>query len=62
MRLPLAIGSLVILVVHGLVFYKQFFHEWERHQVGYFDQARGLAKTDAERAAVSGRSRFTSEA
>ncbi|HBY58788.1 MAG TPA: hypothetical protein DEH78_03135 [Solibacterales bacterium] len=55
MRLALAIGSLLIFVVHGLVFYQQFFHDWERHQVGYFDQARGLAKTDAERAAVSGR-------
>lgn len=56
MRLPLAIGSLIILLVHGLVFYKQFFHDWERHQVTYFDQARGLAKTEAERVAVAGRS------
>ncbi|MDX2152348.1 MAG: c-type cytochrome [Bryobacteraceae bacterium] len=56
MRLALAIGSLLILGVHGLVFYKQFFHDWERHQVSYFDQARGLAKTDAERNSVSGRS------
>ncbi len=56
MRLALAIGSLVILLVHGLVFYKQFFHKWERFQTTYFDQARGLAKTDAERAAVTGRS------
>jgi len=56
MRLPLAIGSLIILAVHGLVFYKQFFHAWERHQLTYYDQARGLAKTDAERAAVTGRS------
>ncbi len=56
MRLALAIGSFVILVVHGVVFYNQFFHDWERHQSAYFDQARGLAKTDAERAAVTGRS------
>jgi len=55
MRLALAIGSFLILVVHGLVFYKQFFHAWERHQTAYFDQARGLAKTEAERAAVTGR-------
>jgi sulfur oxidation c-type cytochrome SoxX len=55
MRLALAIGSLVILLVHGLVFYNQFFHDWERHQTAYFDQARGLAKTDAERAALAGR-------
>jgi len=56
MRLALAIGSFLILVVHGLVFYKQFFHAWERHQTAYFDQARGLARTEAERAAVTGRS------
>jgi mono/diheme cytochrome c family protein len=56
MRLPLAIGALLILLIHGLVFYRQFFHNWERNQTAYFDQARGLAKTDAERVAVSGRS------
>lgn len=56
MRLALAIASFVILIVHGLVFYNQFFHKWERHQTAYFDQARAMAKTDAERAALAGRS------
>jgi mono/diheme cytochrome c family protein len=56
MRLALATGALVILTIHGLVFYKQFFHDWERNQNAYFDQARGIAKTDAERATVTGRS------
>ncbi len=56
MRLALAIGSFIILIVHGLVFYDQFFHKWENHQTAYFDQARQLAKTDAERAALEGRS------
>ncbi|MEQ1884784.1 MAG: c-type cytochrome [Bryobacteraceae bacterium] len=56
MRLALTIGALVILAIHGAVFYDQFFHDWERHQTAYFDQARGLAKTDAERGAVEGRS------
>ncbi|MBL8190211.1 MAG: c-type cytochrome [Acidobacteria bacterium] len=56
MRLALAIASFVILIVHGLVFYNQFFHKWERHQTAYFDQARAMAKTDAERAALEGRS------
>ena len=32
MRLALAIASLVVLVVHAVVFRNQFFHEWERHQ------------------------------
>src|SRR5690242_21047254 len=56
MRLALAIASFVILVVHGLVFYNQFFHKWERHQTAYFDQARAMAATDAERASLAGRS------
>ena len=55
MRLALAIGSFVILIVHGAVFYKQFFHKWESYQTAYFDQARSLAKTDAEKAALDGR-------
>lgn len=55
MRLALAIGSLVILAVHGFVFYQQFFHRWERHQTAYFDQARALAKTGNERAALAAR-------
>jgi len=56
MRLALAIASFVILVVHGLVFYNQFFHKWERHQTAYFDQARAMAKTETERAGLEGRS------
>lgn len=55
MRLALAIAAFIILIIHGLVFYDQFFHKWESYQTAYFDQARSLAKTDAERAAVSGR-------
>ena len=49
MKLALAIASAVILLVHGLVFYDQFFHKWERHQTAYFDQARTQARNDAER-------------
>jgi sulfur oxidation c-type cytochrome SoxX len=55
MRLLLAIAGFVILVVHGAVFYDQFFHEWERYQTAYFDQARSMSKTDAERASFDGR-------
>jgi sulfur oxidation c-type cytochrome SoxX len=55
MRLALAIASLVILLVHGAVFYKQFFHKWENYQRAYFDQARSLARTPAEKAALESR-------
>lgn len=54
-RLSLAIASITILVVHGLVFYQQFFHKWENYQTSYFDQARTLAKTDAEREVLAAR-------
>lgn len=56
MRLSLAVASIAILVVHGFVFYQQFFHKWENYQTSYFDQARTLAKTDAEREALTNRS------
>jgi sulfur oxidation c-type cytochrome SoxX len=55
MRLALAIASFVILLVHGAVFYNQFFHKWESYQTAYFDQARSLAKTDAEKSALDAR-------
>jgi len=48
----LAIASFVVLIVHGVVFYKQFFNPWEKHQTAYFEQARSLAKSDAERKAI----------
>jgi len=55
MRLPLAIASLVVLIVHGVVFRNQFFHEWERHQAAYFEQARSMSKNDRERAELEAR-------
>ena len=55
-RVTLAVVSFVVLIVHGIVFYDQFFNRWERHQTAYFEQARSLAKTDAERRALDERS------
>jgi mono/diheme cytochrome c family protein len=55
MRLALAIASAVILVVHGIVFYDQFFNKWERHQTAYFEQARTRTKNEAERAELEAR-------
>jgi mono/diheme cytochrome c family protein len=55
MRLALAIASFVVLIVHGVVFYDQFFHKWERHQTAYFEQARSLARNDRERAELEAR-------
>jgi sulfur oxidation c-type cytochrome SoxX len=43
------------LIVHGVVFRNQFFHEWERHQAAYFEQARSMSKNDRERAELEAR-------
>ncbi|MEO8595811.1 MAG: c-type cytochrome [Candidatus Solibacter sp.] len=56
MRLALAIASFVVLIVHGVVFYDQFFHRWERHQTAYFEQARSLTRNEADRAEFEARS------
>jgi mono/diheme cytochrome c family protein len=55
-RITLAIVSFVVLIVHGIVFYDQFFNRWERQQIAYFEQARSLAKTAAEKHAIDDRS------
>ena len=55
-RVTLAMAALVVLVVHGLVFYQQFFNRWEKHQTAYFEQARSMAKADEERRAYDERS------
>jgi mono/diheme cytochrome c family protein len=47
MRLALAIASFVVLIVHGFVFYDQFFHKWERHQTAYFEQAKMEGRSPA---------------
>ena len=54
-RVALAIVALVVLIVHGFVFYQQFFNKWEKHQTAYLEQARSLSKTEAEKVAVEGR-------
>ncbi len=55
MRLALAVVSLVVLVGSGVVIVDQFHSQWQDHQKAYFNQALGLAKTPAERAALDGR-------
>src|SRR5689334_3422174 len=52
MRLALAIASFVVLIVHGVVFYDQFFHKWEQHQTAYFEQAKVEGRTPAIRQTI----------
>ena len=40
MRLALAIGTFLILAIHGVVFYNQFSHRWERNQIAYYLQEK----------------------
>lgn len=54
-RWVLAIACFVVLIVHGLVFYEQYFNLWSKHQTAYFEQARSMARTDAERQALDER-------
>lgn len=56
MKLALAIASAVVLLVHGIVFYDQFFHKWESYQTAWFDQARTQARNQAEKEDLAGRS------
>ena len=51
-RVTLAFAALVVLIVHGIVFRDQFFNYWEKHQSAYLEQARSMAKTDAQRKAL----------
>ena len=56
MRLALAIASFIALLIHGIVFVDQFFHDWEQHQTAYFSQALSEARNDAEKAELQARS------
>ena len=55
MRLALALASIIVFIVHGIVFYDQFFHRWERHQAAYFDQAATQSTNEQERAELAAR-------
>jgi mono/diheme cytochrome c family protein len=55
MRLALALASIIVFIVHGIVFYDQFFHRWERHQAAYFDQAATQSTSEQERAELAAR-------
>ncbi len=55
MRPALAIISVIVLAVHGVVFYNQLFARWQEHQAQYFEQAARLAESEAVRATLKAR-------
>jgi hypothetical protein len=48
MRLVLAVLSLVLLIVVGVVVYGQFQSHWQDRQKDYLNQVLAMAKTPAE--------------
>ena len=55
MRAALAFLSVVILALHGIVFYSQFFARWQEHQQKYFDEAAAQSESPAVKAALLAR-------
>lgn len=55
MRSALAIISVVVLAIHGLVFYSQFFAPWQDHQKQYFRQAAAKTSNESLRATLVAR-------
>ena len=39
MRAALAVLSVIVFVIHGVVFYDQFFARWQEYQADYFEKA-----------------------
>jgi mono/diheme cytochrome c family protein len=56
MRTALAIAALVVLIVHGVVFYNQFLNPWSSQQKAYFAQAQTRARNAAEKEELGSRS------
>ncbi len=55
MGLALAAISIVVLAIHGVVFYDQLFARWQEHQQRYFHEAAGRSGNDAVRATLEAR-------
>src|SRR5512134_170177 len=55
MRTALAIISVVVVAIHGVVFYDQLFARWQDHQSGYFQQASRLSDNPAVRQTLAAR-------
>lgn len=55
MRAGLAIISIIVLAIHGVVFYKQFFAPWQDYQKEYFERAVKVSDNPAVRATLRAR-------
>jgi sulfur oxidation c-type cytochrome SoxX len=55
MRQALAVISIVVLAIHGVVFYNQFFARWQDHQQSYFTQAAAMTDNAAVKQTLAAR-------
>ncbi len=55
MRTALAVISVVVLAIHGVVFYNQFFAKWQDHQARYFSEAAAKSESPAVKATLAAR-------
>jgi mono/diheme cytochrome c family protein len=55
MRAGLAIISIIVLAIHGVVFYKQFYAPWQDYQKEYFSRAVKLSDNAAVKATLRAR-------
>lgn len=55
MRAGLAIISLIVLAIHGVVFYNQFFAPWQDYQKEYFTRAAKASDNEAVKATLAAR-------
>lgn len=55
MRAGLAIISLIVLAIHGVVFYNQFYASWQDHQKEYFARAIEASDNEAVKATLRAR-------
>ncbi len=56
MRAGLAVISIIVLAIHGVVFYNQFFAPWQDVQEEYFKRAAKVSESAAVQATLAGRS------
>jgi len=55
MRTALAIISVIVLAIHGVVFYDQLFARWQEHQSSYFKEAASRSDSEAVRQTLAAR-------
>src|SRR5512143_3821374 len=55
MRSALALISVLVLAIHGVVFYEQCFARWQDHQQEYFDKAAAWSESAEVKQALAER-------